>query len=207
MEWKCECGEIFTSRRKLQNHKKECETWKNKNKYGWSKGLTKYTDERLLHLSNTIQNKIKNNEFKKPIGKCIDDEKEIERRKKISESMKKAANEGRNVGWASTRKQMGGLSYPEKYFKTIIDNEFNNKSYEINYPVGKYKLDFAWPDIKVYIEIDGEQHYTEENIQKDEIRDSFLKDNGWKLLKRIRWSNFQKLNKEEREKFIKDIMI
>ena len=53
--------------------------------------------------------------------------------------------------------------------------------------------------MKVYIEVDGEQHYTKKGIEHDKNRTEFLIENGWRLLKRIRWSEFQKLSKIERE--------
>lgn len=63
-----------------------------------------------------------------------------------------------------------------------------------------YFLDFAWPENKIYLEIDGDQHYFDKRIvEHDKVRTEKLKENGWKLLKRIRWSDFQKLSIEERK--------
>lgn len=60
--------------------------------------------------------------------------------------------------------------------------------------------DYAWPEKKIYIEVDGEQHYTEAGLEHDRIRTEILMNEGWKLLKRIRWSEYQKLSKLEKEK-------
>ncbi len=40
--------------------------------------------------------------------------------------------------------------------------------------MGKYIADFYSPRAKLIIEIDGSQHYTEEGLQKDELRTEIL---------------------------------
>lgn len=50
-----------------------------------------------------------------------------------------------------------GPSYPEKYWKNVLDN--NNISYEEQYQISLYTLDFAIVDLKIDLEIDGNQHY------------------------------------------------
>jgi very-short-patch-repair endonuclease len=109
-------------------------------------------------------------------------------KEKISDSMKKAHAEGRawNIGKSRWNNEP---SYPEKFFMQVIQNEFNDKNYIREYPFGIYSIDFAWPDKKIAIEIDGEQHlrfesYKERDLRKDEL----LKNNGWLVL-RIRWKD------------------
>lgn len=94
-----------------------------------------------------------------------------------------------------------GDSYPEKYFKEVFNNAC--MEYEQNYYSNSYFLDFAWPDIKIYIEIDGEQHYLDNRIvEHDKERTEKLHNAGWRLLTRIRWSNFQKLEQTEKENLV-----
>jgi len=66
-------------------------------------------------------------------------------------------------------------------------------------------LDYAWPKTKTYIEVDGEQHYTIEGLKHDKERTEILENLGWKCLKKIRWSEYQKLNFEERKQFLENI--
>lgn len=40
--------------------------------------------------------------------------------------------------------------------------------------IGNYIVDIYCPAAKLIVEVDGEQHYVSENIQKDEIRDNYL---------------------------------
>jgi very-short-patch-repair endonuclease len=68
-----------------------------------------------------------------------------------------------------------------------------------------YSLDFALPNIKFYIEIDGEQHYTDKRIvEHDKNRTDVLTNLGWSCY-RIRWSEYQKLNFEEKQSIINKI--
>lgn len=92
-------------------------------------------------------------------------------------------------------------SYPEKYFNEIFTNECIKL--ERYYRVGLYELDFALVDKKIDIEIDGDQHYLDPKVTEIDIRrDKYLSDNGWKII-RIKWSEYKKLSKEEKENYIK----
>ena len=52
--------------------------------------------------------------------------------------------------------------------------------------IGKYIVDFYIASYKMVIELDGSQHYEDENIQNDAKRDRYLKSMGIKVL---RYSN------------------
>jgi very-short-patch-repair endonuclease len=49
--------------------------------------------------------------------------------------------------------------------------------------IGDYIVDFYCPAAKLIVEVDGGQHYSEENIVKDEVRDRFLNDLGFRVLR------------------------
>lgn len=96
------------------------------------------------------------------------------------------------------------LSYPEKYFKKLFKKEKINV--EEKFRIGLYELDFSIPEKRIDIEIDGEQHYSDEKIIKSDIkRNKFLEDNGWDII-RIRWRFYKTLNKEEKEIYIKKLI-
>jgi len=122
-----------------------------------------------------------------------------ETKRKVSESMKKAHKEGRawNIGqsrWNNER------SWPEKFFEKVIKNEFKDKNYIPEYPVGIYSLDFAWVEKKKVIEIDGDQHQRFDEYQKrDKRKDKYLIKEGWKIL-RIPWKSMYNNTKEEIQK-------
>lgn len=181
------CNKECKNNNSLKNHERTCPQNPNRNykngmtgKCAWNKGLTKETDERVKHYGETLKQHYKE-------GKITNFHKQTEEtKKKISESMKLAHKEGRahNIGECRHNNEP---SYPEKWFMRVIENEFSNKNYIREFPFYRYFLDFAWPDLKICIEIDGEQHerfeeYKERDIKKDEL----LKQEGWKEL-RISW--------------------
>jgi very-short-patch-repair endonuclease len=49
--------------------------------------------------------------------------------------------------------------------------------------VGKYRLDFAWPEIQIGLEVDGWWHRSPEGAAKDSERDSWLRSEGWMVLR------------------------
>ena len=50
-------------------------------------------------------------------------------------------------------------------------------------PFHHYILDFYCPKANLVIEVDGRQHYTQEGIKRDQIRDSYLQQHGLKVLR------------------------
>jgi very-short-patch-repair endonuclease len=51
------------------------------------------------------------------------------------------------------------------------------------FAVGRYRLDFAWPAIKVAVEADGWFHHSPEGAAKDAERDAWLRSEGWLVLR------------------------
>lgn len=49
--------------------------------------------------------------------------------------------------------------------------------------IGNYIVDFYCPKRRLIIELDGGQHYGEEGLRKDKIRDAYLKNMGLKILR------------------------
>jgi len=123
---------------------------------------------------------------------------------KLSNAMKLAHKEGRHPGWTHINANKNRRSYPEQF---ILDILYENKiidKYKIveKLPINKYFLDFAIIDLKVDIEVDGEQHYrNEEAINHDKIRNEYLISKGWKIY-RINWKEFNKNKKHEIYKLI-----
>ena len=123
----------------------------------------------------------------------------IDAKEKISNSMKEAHYNG--LAWNIGRSRWNNSkSYPEKFFENVIRNEFQNKLYKSEYPIGNYSIDFAWVDIKKGIEIDGEQHERFDDYMKRDIRkDAYCKSLGWEIL-RIKWKDLYNDTKNEIKK-------
>jgi very-short-patch-repair endonuclease len=49
--------------------------------------------------------------------------------------------------------------------------------------VGKYRLDFAWPKVKIALEADGWYHRSPEGSARDAERDAWLRSQGWVVLR------------------------
>jgi very-short-patch-repair endonuclease len=49
--------------------------------------------------------------------------------------------------------------------------------------IGDFIVDFYCPAAKLIVELDGGQHYSKENILKDEARDKFLNGLGFRVLR------------------------
>jgi very-short-patch-repair endonuclease len=175
-----------------------------KGKPSWNKGLSKETDERLKLRSEKLSQRYKNGELKAAqTGKPVSEET----KKKISESMKKAQKEGRayNIGQSRWNNEH---SIPEKWLISVLKNNFNqieNIDYKTEMPFYRYALDFAWPEKRLCIEIDGKQHlYDEKQIARDIEKDRLLKEDGWKEL-RLKWG-YVVAKKEEAIKLITDFL-
>lgn len=108
-------------------------------------------------------------------------------RKRQSDKMKQAIKEGRAHGWASVKQNIGGMSYPEVWFANMLTKNNIGQEYEYNKQFFKYKLDFAWTNRRLCIEIDGSQHETiPDRKRMDQEKDALLAENGWKVL-RLKW--------------------
>lgn len=184
--WDCVyCGKNFITRRELGKHKHDLHP-----EYchiGWNKGKTKETDERVRKLAATIKKKYETGELVCPqTGKTISEDV----RKKISESMKKAHSDGRahNIGECRWKNEH---SRPERWLIGVLQNEFGlteNVDYRTDFQFYKFSLDFAWPERKICIEMDGDQHEKPEQHRRDMEKDKLLKENDWKFI-RIKWKD------------------
>ena len=205
------CSKICKNANSLRNHERLCKenpehqesTWVkfNHERGAWNKGLTKETDKRLLKAGKTRSDGYKT-------GRLINSNKgkhhSDEEKKYLSEKRKQFLKENPDKVPYLLNHHSKGDSYPEKYFKEVLNNE--KIEYKQNYYQIGYFLDFAWPKKKLYLEIDGEQHYVDKRIvEHDKIRTENLKNEGWICIERIRWSEYQKLNETEKKNYLEKI--
>lgn len=73
-------------------------------------------------------------------------------------------------------------SYPENRFRTILEH-IGLVGWIQHYQHSIYQYDFAFPTIKLDVEIDGATHNQQSVINKDIERDQFSRDNGWEVLR------------------------
>jgi len=97
-----------------------------------------------------------------------------------------------------------GKSYAEQYWQDILDKHCIE--YVAEYRMSVYSLDFAIPDKKIDLEIDGNQHYQDNRIiESDKRRNNFLESKGWTVI-RVNWSQYQSLDRPEKEQYVNNIV-
>lgn len=190
------CNMVFDTRRKLEEHKKVVHEF---DKHNWNEGMTKDTHPSVAKAAKTIKNKYQNGELVSYWHKGD----HLETRKKLSEKRRKYIVDHPETNPYVIRRNKE--NYAEKFFDDVfIRNKINFKR---EYLVDGYFLDFAFIQHKQYFEVDGEQHYWDQKqINHDIVRTKKLEDDGWCCIGRVRWSDFQKLDKEEKTKYINSII-
>jgi very-short-patch-repair endonuclease len=115
-------------------------------------------------------------------------------RERATNTIRESVKNGTHKGWATRNV----LSYPEKFFKKVLElNGFRDK-FSVNHPVSKssiglegscsFFLDFYFPNLKIDLEIDGKQHNLPDRKAHDAIRDAALSKHGYKVI-RFKWKN------------------
>jgi very-short-patch-repair endonuclease len=190
--WECPyCGVSFRTRRLLQEHNKQKHFGEgHKNQFIKAKLLGQDTPEVSEETKRKIGEKSK--------GRFHTEEQ----KKKISEARKKYLNEHPDkVPFKLNHSSKE--SYPEKYFREWLQKE--NIFVEREFQVGLYTLDFAWPEKKIYLEVDGSQHHLSWMIKHDEERTKKLSELGWVCIQRVYWPDYQKLKLEEKQGYLENL--
>src|SRR5574344_336650 len=192
--WICnKCNLKFRTKIELQYHNKKIHF---NHRGGWNKGLTKETDDRILK-SSIIKHQHLNDGTVIPSWTGRHHTKDQRKRisKKLSTYYKNHPDKVPYVLNHSSK-----TSYPEQYFMDVFEKE--NIILEYHHQISIYELDFCSLEKKIYIEIDGEQHFQKESIECDIRRNEYLKNLGWHGY-RIRWSRWQKLDEKFKKNAIK----
>ncbi len=167
----------------------------------WNKGLTKENSEKMRQISDSMKDGYQNGrEVKTPNWNGRKHSGET--KDKISKSRTKYLEENPDKVPYLLNHYSKGESYPEQYFREVFENrgiEFQQEVRE-----GLYSLDFVIGNTN--IEIDGDQHYVDQRIVESDIRRNEYMTNLGYSIKRVRWSEYQKLKKEEKIKFIDNLL-
>ncbi len=148
------CGESFNNGRILGGHMTHCIL--NPNHLNIKKNMSKAGLDKNFHWSD---------EDKKRIGRGVT--------KYLNEHPDKVPY---------ILNHSSKMSYPEKIFKNALES-MKISGWTYNYRNGIYAYDFAFPKLKIDVEIDGNTH-TREKIKKiDERRDVFSKEDGWQVIR------------------------
>lgn len=97
-----------------------------------------------------------------------------------------------------------GSSYAEKYFEEIFDK--HQVQYLREKREGLYSLDFTFPNTKIDLEINGDQHYLDSRIKNSDIkRRKYLINLGYEIIE-VKWSSYQKLLLKDKKEFILNLI-
>ena len=201
------CCKECKNNNSLHNHERLCKQNSNRQK----SNFIKYNNDKFAKHSNRFikakeegREIIISEETKNKLSNIWKNHKHLQETKdKISNSRKKYLEEHPDkipFKLNHSSKQ----SYPEKYFEELFVKE--NIPLQYHKQISRYELDFYNEDLMKYVEIDGEQHYSDYMIKHDIERTLYLEKIGWKGI-RIRWSDYKKsLNKEIFINKIKEFM-
>ncbi len=78
-------------------------------------------------------------------------------------------------------------SQEQKLWNLLRNRQFFGVKFVRQYPIGPYIVDFVCRRKKLVIELDGGQHNTDENIEKDNERTEFLRSKGYTVIRF--WNN------------------
>lgn len=81
-----------------------------------------------------------------------------------------------------------------KLWNILRNKQMSGNKFFRQYGIGSYIVDFYCPLLKIVIEVDGGQHYSEEGMMYDRQREEFLKKAGIKV---IRFTNLDVLKNME----------
>lgn len=192
MKHKCDkCGKELKNRGGLGQHKKNCnltdEIKKRIKKMYFDDKLSINEIIKKGHKRNHIDfvlsgitrsksqaSKLAHKKYPKKFK--FSEETKQKMRKKRLEYLKKHPFEN---AWRRTN-----LSYIEKLFQNLINKNNLSKKYDIirEYCEFPFYIDFAFLNIKLAVEIDGSQHWrNEENKKRDIRKNCFLTKKGWRV--------------------------
>lgn len=161
----CEhCGKEFKNRANYTRHVVYCKRIKDVDlQFEYDSGLSLKQIEDKYNVSK---------KFLHGIG--------LKTRKKEESTAIRRRDNPENFFFGGTRRKSKG----EMVFKEMLESSGLAEKYNIEeqYHLFGYRLDFAFPDLKLDVEIDGMQHYTKQEVKdKDKIRESTLVDAEWKI--------------------------
>ena len=81
----------------------------------------------------------------------------------------------------SQRKQANEFSHD--VWQMIRAGRMLSAKFKREYPIGPYTLDFVCIELKLNIEVDGQDHLTEEGKKHDADRDAYLRSLGYSVLR------------------------
>ena len=87
-----------------------------------------------------------------------------------------------------------GTSAEATLWLLLKDKQLDGRKFRRQHSIGKYVVDFYCPSEKLVVEVDGEQHYTDEGQAHDEKRTQYFQSKG---ISTIRFENCEVFDRQE----------
>ncbi|MCB1447816.1 MAG: endonuclease domain-containing protein [Rhizobiaceae bacterium] len=85
---------------------------------------------------------------------------------------------------ANTRRMRHGMTDAERaLWNELRAHRLMGLSFRRQMPIAGYIVDFACPDHKLIIEVDGARHGNDADVRYDVIRTARLESDGWRVLR------------------------
>ncbi|HEX7752556.1 MAG TPA: endonuclease domain-containing protein [Novosphingobium sp.] len=75
------------------------------------------------------------------------------------------------------------MSLPEMLLWQRLKGRPNGLKFRRQHPAGKYVLDFYCSDARLIVEVDGQAHGMGDRPERDEVRDSYFRRSGLRVLR------------------------
>lgn len=76
-----------------------------------------------------------------------------------------------------------GTKYEATMWLLLKNRQIEGMKFRRQFSVGEYILDFYCPELKLAIELDGQDHYSIDGSYKDRVRDEWLSTQGITILR------------------------
>jgi very-short-patch-repair endonuclease len=86
------------------------------------------------------------------------------------------------VSFARDQRQQAN-EFSRSVWELVRDRRLLGEKFRREYPLGIYTLDFVCLELKLNLEVDGQDHLTEQGTIHDEKRDAYLRSNGFEVLR------------------------
>ena len=84
---------------------------------------------------------------------------------------------------ASARRQRREMSYPEVLLWQRLRKRVSGLHFRNHHAIGPYVVDFYFAPMRLVIEVDGQIHSTSSAFEQDRLRDRFICENGYRLVR------------------------
>jgi len=90
---------------------------------------------------------------------------------------------GKNLKTLSRQLRINSTDAEKLLWSKIRKKQIKDYQFFRQKPIGNYIVDFYCKDANLAIEIDGGQHYENENIEADKRKDKFLENLGLRIIR------------------------